>query len=315
MTSTAKQIGLLFCISFITLAVTGCDMIENLTGTKKSTNTVTSPASTEKSNTSAAKAPISGSVLARVGDWTLTEEEFNLRLKLLKEGLPGFDEKKPGNKRAVLDELVRQQLLVKDAEAQGIDQKQEIVDAVSDFRRTLLVQELANRLTKDVVANDKEAQDYYNKNKDLFVDPVEWKVREIVTSDEATAKSLLVQVLQGGDFAEIAKTNSKAKTASQGGAVPTFTKPPFEAMGIALATLDVGGVSSVFKGPEGYYIVKVEGKTGGQPKVFFAVKSDLISGLTVRKQQDVILKHLSELEAKTKVEINEELLGDSAVSK
>ena len=232
-----------------------------------------------------ASSPMPKDVLVRVGGWTLTGPQFEERLKLLKEGLPDFDPTKPGSKEALLNELIRQQLLVKDAENSGLARESDITEAVEDFRRTLLVQKLANQLTKDIVADEKEAQEYYDQNKDLFVEPMQYTVREIVVADETAAKNILVQLLQGADFAETAKAQSKAKTASGGGALPAFTKDPFEAMQSAMANLDAGSVSSVFKGPEGFYIVKVDSKKGGAMKPFAGVKQDLIAGLTLRKQQ------------------------------
>ena len=83
-------------------------------------------------------------------------------------------------KNAVLEELVRQQLLVKDAEDSDIGNTKEIKDAVEDFRKTLLVQELASRLTKEVAATEDDARAYYDANKDKFTDPVTWNVSQIV---------------------------------------------------------------------------------------------------------------------------------------
>ncbi len=248
-------------------------------------------------------------VIVRVGSWTLTEEQFNQRLKLLKEGMPDFDENKPGNKEAVLDELIRQQLLVKDAEDAGIGAQKEIVEAVDDFRRTLLVQELASRLTKDIIATEKDAKEFYDQKKAVFVDPVEWKVREIVTADEAAAKNILVQVLQGGDFAEIAKAQSKGKTAQEGGLLPVFKKAPFSAMQTAISALDAGGTSPVFKGPDGFYVVKVDEKKGGSAKPYELIKKDLIAGLTLRKQQEAVLAHIEQIASKIKVNVNKDLIG------
>ncbi len=93
-------------------------------------------------------------VLVRIGNWTLTADEFNKRLNLLKQQLPDFKENDTNSKNAVLDELIRQQLLVKDAEDSDIGNTKEIKDAIEDFRKTLLVQELASRLTKDVAATE-----------------------------------------------------------------------------------------------------------------------------------------------------------------
>lgn len=298
--------GMVCGVLFLTLGVislTGCDLLG--IGPKKQDHATKPPASVE--------GPLPKNVLARVGNWTLTTDEFNERLKLLKQGLPDFKDNDANTKKMVLDELIRQQLLVKDAQDSGIGESKDIKDAVEDFRKTLLVQELANRLTKDVAANETDARLWYDENKDKFAQPITWKVREIVVPDEATAKNLLAQVLQGGDFAQIAQAQSKGATAAMGGELKPFMtgKAPFEAMQAAIANLGEGDLSTVFKGPQGYYIVKVDSKKGGTVKPFADVKNDLISGLTMQKQQAVILEHLNKLAEKNKVEINKELVDET----
>ena len=52
-------------------------------------------------------------------------------------------------------------------------------------------------------------------DEDKFTEPITWNVSQIVGADEATAKSILVQILQGGDFAQIAQAQSKAANAAQ----------------------------------------------------------------------------------------------------
>jgi len=176
-----------------------------------------------------------------------------------------------------------------------------------------LVQELANRLTKDVAASETDARRWYDDHKDKFIEPFTWKVREIVAGDEATAKNLLVQILQGGDFAQIAQAQSKGTTAATGGELKPFVtgKAPFAAMQAAIANLDEGGVSAVFKGPQGYYIVKVDSKKGGALRPFADVKNELINALTMQKQQAVILEHLNKLAEKNRVEINKALVDET----
>ena len=299
----------ILCLTFAVAFLTGCDLLSQLgLGSKKQ---VAAPVSQSVPQSSQEMpGPLPGNVLVRIGNWTLTADEFNNRLNLLKQQLPDFKENDVNSKNAVLDELIRQQLLVKDAENSDIGNTKEIKDAIEDFRKTLLVQELASRLTKEVSATQDDARVYYEANKEKFTEPVKWNVRQIVAGDEAAAKSILVQVLQGGDFAQIAQAQSKAANAAQGGQLKPFIagKAPFDAMHIAISNLDEGGISGVFKGPEGYYIVKVDSKTGGTPKLFNDVKKDLISGLTMQKQQAAILYHLKELAEKNKPEYNKALI-------
>jgi parvulin-like peptidyl-prolyl isomerase len=303
----------ILCFIFGIAFLSGCDLLgigpKKQDNSQKQAEATAAPAPSSQS-APAAPGPLPGNALVRIGKWTLTSDEFNNRLNLLKQQLPDFKENDANTKNAVLDELVRQQLLVKEAEDSDIGNSKEIKDAIEDFRRTLLVQELASRLTKDVAATESDARAYYDANKDRFAEPVTWTVSQIVAPDEAAAKNILVQVLQGGDFAQIAQAQSKAANAAQGGKLKPFItgKAPFEAMQTAITNLDEGGVSAVFKGPEGFYIVKVDSKTGGTPKPFVDVKKDLIYGLTMQKQQAVILNHLKDLVEKYKPEYNKELI-------
>jgi len=292
------------CLTFGLAFLTGCDNSKNQPA---ATIPVAAPVSQSPQQV---PGPLPGNVLVRIGSWALTAEDFNGRLNLLKQQLPDFKENDANSKNAVLNELIRQQLLVKDAEDSGIGNTKEIKDAVEDFRKTLLVQELASRLTKEVAAGEDDARAYYEANKPKFTEPVKWNVRQIVVGDEAAAKSILVQVLQGGDFAQIAQSQSKASDGPGGGKLKPFItgKAPFDAMQIAISNLDEGGTSGVFKGPEGYYIVKVDSKTGGAIKPFADVKKDLIYGLTLQKQQAVILNRLRDLAEKNKPEYNKGLI-------
>ena len=303
----------ILCLTFGLAFLLGCDLLG--LGPKKQNNPQKQPeaapiSSAVSQSRQEAQGPVPGNVLVRIGSWALTANEFNERINLLKQQLPEFKENDPNSKNAVLEELVRQQLLVKEAEDSDLGNTKEIKGAIEDFRKTLLVQELASRLTKDVLATEDDARAYYDANKDKFAEPVKWSVREIIVGDEATAKNIVVQLYQGGDFAQIAQAQSKAADAAQGGKLKPFLtgKAPFEAMQTAIANLDAGGISSVFKGPNGDYIVKVDSKTGGTIKSFADVKKDLIYGLTMQKQQTIILKHLKELAEKNKPEYNKDLI-------
>ncbi|MBF0486408.1 MAG: peptidylprolyl isomerase, partial [Candidatus Omnitrophica bacterium] len=122
------------------------------------------------------------------------------------------------------------------------------------------------------------------------------------------AKDVLVQALQGGDFAQLAKDKSKGKSAANNGDLGFLTKMPFEQMGKTLEPMKKGDVSAVFEGPEGYYIVKVEDVRGGNKKTYDEVKTDLIKGLTIQKQQQAVLDKMSEVSKKIKVQVNMDAL-------
>ncbi|MEI8012458.1 MAG: peptidyl-prolyl cis-trans isomerase [Candidatus Omnitrophota bacterium] len=297
------------------LVLTGCNKVEP----KKTIKAPVAPTVTQQTAATVSmdnvvktveSAVIAPNVLAKVGDWTITKDEFNERIKVVKESVKDFNEKEPGAKDMLLQELVRQQLLIQQARKDRLDSSSTIKTAMKEFENTLLVQESVTQLTKGVLVSEDEANKYYTDNPNEFKRPIEKRLREIVVATQADANAILVQILQGADFAQLAKDRSKGKTAADGGALPSKTDVPFEAMGTAVANLKKGGVSSVFEGPEGYYIVKVEDIMGGDTVPLSEIKADLLNFLKLRKQQELLAEKIKEIRKDIKVQINENLLKE-----
>ena len=312
----SEKKGMIFLLLTVFIA-TGCDLIAP---TPKKTKYQTQPKETvvseEKQSIETAPAAtktiataLPKDVLAKVGDWTLTTSEFDERIKGIKQVVKDFDENNIDSKKMVLEELIRQQLLVREAREEKIDQQKDVRAAVEDFENTLLVQDLVAKLTENIKATEQDAKEYYDANPDQFIKGVEKQVREIVVATENEAKDILVQSLQGADFAQMAKDRSKAKSAANGGDLGFVYRAPFEQMQKTLDTVNKGGVSSVFQGPEGYYIVKVEDVRGGDKATFDEVKEELVKGLTIQKQQKAVLDKLAETSKKVDVQINADLFN------
>jgi len=307
--SLRKQ-GFCAVVLLFLVGLSGCDKIPFLSkffpSLEKSEPTSAKPPEAPKPQ--AAQQPPAANVLAKVNNWTLTLEEFKDKLNSLKEALPEYDINDFDSKKLVLEELMRQQLLIQDAEKSGLAQKKDITEAVEEFRKTLLVREIAAKITAGIEVADQEAQDYYDQNKNSFAAPGEWHIREIVVPTQEEATEILIELLKGADFAATAQARSKSESASKGGDLGFVKELPFSQMEVALSTLDAGGISSAFKGPDGFYIVKLEDKKEGEVQSFDALKEEIKAGLTLMKQQQKILAYIDELKQKSTVQVNEELL-------
>ena len=64
---------------------------------------------------------LSPDVLAQVGDWSISIQEFKKRLEAVKTMVPDFDPTDIDQKKYILSELVQQQLLVQEALSQKLD--------------------------------------------------------------------------------------------------------------------------------------------------------------------------------------------------
>lgn len=268
----------LFCLIVCLGFLQGCDQTQALMeyfgakpeAKKAASSTTLPPQETRPSSPEAAPSPQAGlpeNVLARVGEWTITKEEFEERLGALKEIAPEFDVQDPEQKALILEELLRQQLLVQEAERRGISGREDIVQAVEELRRTLLIREVAAQATEGIVATEEEAKEYYEQNRVDFAEPAQWRVREIVVSTEEEAKQILIELYQGADFAQMAEARSQAESASKQGDMGYLSVFDFPKRESVVAALEEGDVSGVFQGPGGFYIVKLEEKAGASKKI------------------------------------------------
>lgn len=299
-------------IGLLAVTFSGCDVFKTIGDYFKGSKDQKAVAQTAPSNQTTAPqvAPVNPNAIVQVDDWSLDAKDFQQRLDALKQAAPDFDPTTKENKKAIAEELVNQQLLVKEAEASGLGNTADIKTAVDEFRRTMLIRELANQLTKNITVSDEEAQDFYNKQKQYMVSPTAWHIRAIIVEDKDSASKILSDILAGADFAEQAKLHSKLPGAAEnGGDVGFLTAEqiPFPELANEILTLKAGDVSKVFQGPDGFYVIKLEEKRGGDPLAFNDIKEQIKSNLLLQKQQDQMIKHTQELRGKSNVKINENL--------
>jgi len=183
-----------------------------------------------------------------------------------------------------------------------------VKQAVEKNKRDLMVLQDIKDITKSITVTSKEIEDYYNTYKEQLKEPEERQISEIVVGSEQDARDILIQLLQGADFATLAKSNSKSSSAKDGGDLGFIKKGKKSAQFDAAAfsdSLDVGKISSVFKTPDGYSIVKLEAKRGGKQKSLSEMWEDINRGLLFLKQQQAIEELLGRLSRDAKIEVYE----------
>ena len=300
-----------FFVVFI-FATTGCDFIDSAKtylfgGNEKVTKIENQKQKGVKNDDKIVErnGDLSDFEVVRVDNWRLTVSEFNEKMDSLAEALEDFDKNSVESKKLVVDELVRQELLVADAVKRNLLDFKNIDAAVEEFRRTLIVRQMADKVTKDVKVSEDEIKSFYEENKKELVTLLEMKVRSIIVDDRLKAKELLIQILQGGDFAQLAKEHSKGSNAAKGGDMGWISEVPFPEMANAIIPLKKGDVSGVFSGTDGFYIVKVDDRRGGEVVAFDQVKEEIEKNRMVFKQQNAIVEYINVLKKKAVVEIND----------
>jgi peptidyl-prolyl cis-trans isomerase C len=189
-------------------------------------------------------------------------------------------------------------LLAKEAEAQKIAQAPGFARRAAFARQKVLMEAMLDKESRAAAsepAMKKLYEDSVGQNK-----PVEEvKARHILVETEDKAKEVLAKLKAGGDFAALAKQESKDPGSSDGGDLGYFTKDQMVAEFAETAfKLEKGALSEPVKTQFGWHIIKVEDKRNKPVPAFDQVKDQLESYLARRAQTELV----SRLRAAAKVE-------------
>lgn len=300
-----KYRAILFSVCLLVLSVlSGCDNL----------NFFKAPKTAQREKTTPQKLSVMGPVVAKVNNMPITLEDLNDEINSYNSLVAANN--KPEAKITTRDqkidylknEMVRRLILYQEALDRGIDREAEVVKALEKTKMDLLVVDLLRQETGKIDVNSKEIEDYYNAYKEQLKEPEERQIREIAVSNEQEAKDIMIQLLQGADFATLAKERSISASAKNGGDVGFIKKGEkgvqFDEVAFS-DTLEAGRISSIFKGTDGYYILKLEGKRGGKQRSLSEMWDDIKKGLTFLKQQKAIDDLISKLSRVSKIEVYE----------
>jgi len=257
-----------------------------------------------------------GLYLAKVGDTVITQADFDKEMK----GLPEFVQKMfegSSGKEKFLDELVKRELLYKEALKKGLDKDPEYLKKIEDFKKITLVGLLLQKeIETKVRVSDQEVKDYYEKNKEKFAPVGQIKASHILVKTEEEAKKIIERLKKGEDFAQLAKKYSiDTASAKNGGDLGYFSRgqmvPEFEA---AASRLKPGEISEPVKTKFGYHIIKVTDKKVGQVVDFEKVKNLISQNLVAERQKEAFDSYVEGLRKSYKVEINKDALSKLAPS-
>jgi len=249
--------------------------------------------------------------VAMVNNMPITLEELNEDVAAYNALVPADKpESKVTSREQKIDylknDMVRRTLLYEDGLAMGLDRSDEVTKELEKVKQQLVLMALGKKLTDNTDVSSKEIEDYYNTYKEQLREPEKRDVREIVVNTEQEAKDILIQLLQGADFATLAGERSIDASAKSGGDLGFIGKgEQFPQLDKTAFELDVGKVSSIFKGPKGYYVIKVEAKRGGEQKTLAQLWDDIKRMLIFLKQQQAIEDLVSKLSREAKIEIYE----------
>ncbi|MCK4426092.1 MAG: peptidylprolyl isomerase, partial [Deltaproteobacteria bacterium] len=177
-------------------------------------------------------------ILAQVGSYKLTLEEFETQIQSLPPQLQMALLRNPQLKEQFLDRWVDITLIAQEARDKKLDQDPEVQAKIEDIMNAVLAQEFLQReIEGKVKITDDEIETYYKGHEEEFTNPESAKARHILLKvpegadekawkeAESKAKDIKKKLENGEDFAELAKKYSDDPgSKNKGGDLGFFTK-------------------------------------------------------------------------------------------
>jgi parvulin-like peptidyl-prolyl isomerase len=166
---------------------------------------------------------------------------------------------------------------------------------------------IGQEVGRHINITDKEVEDYYNAHKKDFIRDEKVYLSEILISTEnkdaagvaaaeKKAKQLADQASKGERFTDLARDNSDATTAKDGGVVGSYKKEELQKIFIdAVWNLPKGGVTQPIKIPTGYEIFRVDDHTKAGLEPLSDAKPEIENILYGPKMEPKVREYLTEL--------------------
>lgn len=184
-----------------------------------------------------------------------------------------------------------------------------------DLALGIRVGKLLEKRSGGTKPGDREVLEFYEKNVDIFRVPESARAKHILVASaksdnetvrkekRAKAETLRKQLIEGADFAQLAKTSSDCPSKGKGGELGTFTRGqmvrPFED---AAFTQKINEIGPVVETDFGYHIIVVSERTPAKvAPLDEETKQRISSHLQMEKQRLEFTTLIENLRAKAKI--------------
>ncbi len=224
------------------------------------------------------------------------------RLELVMKGLISQGQKDtPETRKAVRDDLIKQEVLAQEATRKKLDKDPDISTQIMITRQSVLIRALQADFIKNNNPGEKELREEYQAVSAASMGDQEYNPRHILVSTEAEAKDIIAKIKKGGKFEQIAKDKSTDDgSKNKGGelgwsSARSYTQPFAE----ALVKLKKGEITQKpVKTSFGWHVIRLDGVRPLKIPPFEEVKEKVKQRVLQQKFQ----AYLEELKGKAKIE-------------
>ena len=243
-------------------------------------------------------------ILAKVGELTVTEAEVNEFILSL--GQRGSAYNNPEGKRAVLNQLISNKLLLQDARRNLYEGESAFREQLAKVKESMLINYAGEKAISSARVDETEARAYFDEHKAEFMSEESVNASHILVKSEDEAKEILAKISKGEiTFEDAAKEYSTCPSKENGGnlgdfgrgqMVPEFDKAVFE---MSEGEISAAPVQTQF----GYHLIKLNKKNEAKPMEYADVKEDLKNMLLSEKRRKAYESKINQLKIMYPVDI------------
>ena len=243
-------------------------------------------------------------ILANVGGMPITDEDVDQFLMNL--GPRGQSYNNPEGRKAVLNQLIGNKLLLLDAKRNLFEAEPAFKAELARVKDSLLASYAADKVISAVRVSDKDAEDYYNANKDKFISEEAVNASHILVDTEEKALEILADIKSGKiSFEDAAMENSSCPSKANGGNLGDFGRgqmvPEFD---VAVFEMEEGEISkSPVKTQFGYHLIKLNKKNPAEEIPFAEIAPEIKDALLQEKRHAAYESKINQLKILFPVDI------------
>lgn len=257
--------------------------------------------------TSVTAKPIS-KVYVNVNGEDITSNDIAIALK---NPRINFDTLTKEQKDGILKQLVDKKLLAQKALKSDVTKdktyKETLKSTIKNIKGELALQIWIKNLTEGIDISEKKMKNYYNKHKDEFSKPEEFKAKHILVKTKKEAQSIIKKLKKSkslkADFAKLAKEKSTGPSGKNGGDLGWFNpKQMVPEFSKAVSKLKKNSITKTpVKTQFGFHIIYLEDKHSKNISSFKESKNKIKSILGQKIFKDKLTKMISQERAKAKI--------------
>jgi peptidyl-prolyl cis-trans isomerase SurA len=174
---------------------------------------------------------------------------------------------------------------------------------------------ISREIKSKIVIHDEEVRRIYRERMPEYMIPLEVQLQQIffavprnpapdrIAAVEKQAGEVLQQAREGRDFAELAKKYSQSPEGKEGGGLGFFkSKELMPELEEASFSLKAGEISPLVRTAEGFHILRVVARRGGEPKSYAEVQGKIREEMMQAESEKKFQEWLKVLKSKAYIE-------------